>query len=267
MWDERARVHARGNPMYPVHRVRNGGSGWGMPLPDDLGTLRGKTVLHLQCHIGMDSLDWAARGAKVTGVDFSTAAIAQARRLSRASGIPATFVESDVYRIPRLGLGRFDRVISSYGTICWLPDLAGWARIIARALKPGGFFYLADIHPVWFCLEWDGPRETPRLAHSYFASGALRFIAAAGTYANPSASTRRRVNYSWQHHPGEIVGALRAAGLTLAYLHEWPYAYWNYLYYTRRRWMARDRKGFWHLRGLKATLPLMFSIKATRTGR
>ena len=262
-WDEKAVIHARGNKQYPVQCLLAGKSGWSAPIPDDLGPVRGKSVLHLQCHIGMDTLGWAKRGARVTGVDFSPRAIREARRLSEASGIPARFVVSDVYALRKVIKERFDIVVSTYGVTCWLPDLGKWAAVIARSLKPGGFFYLAEIHPFYNTLEFDGPRRSPRLANSYFAHGAVRYVFQRGTYAAPRARRRYRVEYGWQHSLQETVDALLRAGLSLEYLHEFPYAYTDFMLWTGRRLMRRDRRGFWHFK-FGDRYPLMFSLGMRR---
>jgi SAM-dependent methyltransferase len=262
-WDEKAEIHACGNAQYPVRRMLAGKSGWSAPIPDDLGSIRGKTMLHLQCHIGLDTFRWAKQGARITGVDFSPRAIQEARRLSEASGIPARFVLSDVYALRNVVKERFDIVVSTYGVTCWLPDLGKWAAVIAQSLKTGGFFYLAEIHPFYNTLEFDGPRKAPRLANSYFACGAVRCVFRRGTYAVPSARRRPRVEYGWQHSLHETVDALLRAGLTLEYLHEFPYAYANFMLWTRRRLMRRDRRGFWHFTS-GDRYPLLFSLKARR---
>lgn len=267
LWDERARIHGRGSDWYPVRKLISGTGGWAKPIPDDLGSINGRSMLHLQCHIGLDSLHWAAKGARVTGADFSPVAITEARRLSRESGIKADFVEADLHRLPKVLTGRFDIVVTTYGAICWLPDLRRWARIIANYLKPNGFFYMAEIHPIMFALNWDGPGETPRFADSYFPAGAVRLVAGRGTYADRHAPTKHRVHFGWQHHLGEVVESLREAGLAIEYLREWPFAYCDMLYYTRRKAMRQDRKGWWHLTKDGGKLPMMFSLRATRARR
>lgn len=264
MWDERAVIHARGNARYRVDRLLSGKNGWADPVPDDLGPVRGKTMLHLQCHIGLDSLAWAKRGAVVTGVDYAPRAIEAARVLSQKSGIPARFIESDVYGLPRRLNAHFDMVITTYGVLCWLPDLTRWARVVARFLKPSGFLYLAEIHPFVNTLEFTGRSETPTLVGSYFHRGVFRYHWKGGTYAVPNARTRHNVHYGWQHSLADVVAALRRAGLAIEYLHEFPYAYCNLTWYTRRRTMRKGRGGFWHLSGWEDKLPLMFSLKARR---
>jgi len=256
-------VHALGNARYPVQRLLAGKGNWAMPVPDNLGPLRNRTLLHLQCHIGLDSMRWARQGARVTGVDFSPTAIAEARKLSTASRIPAEFIESDIYALPRILRRHFDVVVSTYGVTCWLPDLRRWGRIIAGLLKPGGFFYLAEIHPFFNTLEFDGPGGRPRLANSYFFRGAERYVIRRGTYAAPKARTGHKVEYGWQHSIDETVSALRNAGLVLDFLHEFPYAYCELTSWTHRRLMRKGRRGFWHFRS-GDRIPLMFSLKARK---
>lgn len=266
-WDEMAAIHASGHSTYPVGRIRRRlKTGWGVLPPDDLGPVRGKSLLHLQCHIGTDSLMWARRGAKVTGADLSPRSILEARALSRASGISARFIESNVYDLPRVLGGRFDIVLTYYGVLCWLHDLRPWARVVARFLKPGGFFYVADGHPFAQTLEFDGPKGAARLAYPYFNQGAERFGAEGetGTYAAAGAARQRPVNYQWQHSLADVVGALRGAGLTIDFLHEFPYAFYDIAYHTGRKHFRRDRRGHYHLKGWEGKLPLLFSIKARR---
>jgi SAM-dependent methyltransferase len=264
MWDANAAVHAQGSATYPVWRLRAGKPAGMVPPPDNLGPVRGKSLLHLQCHIGTDSLDWSARGAKVTAVDFSPRALKEARALSLASGIPARFVESNVYDLPRTLKGKFDIVLTYHGILCWLPDLTRWARVVAHFLKPNGIFYIADGHPLMQSLDYLGAKGNPRLARSYFPGKVTRYRTGGGTYANPKATTPRGTGYEWQHSLGEIVGALQGAGLRIEYLHEYPFLFFDLGAWTRHRFMRQDRKGFWHLK-TGDRIPLMFSIKARHT--
>ena len=191
--------------------------------------MAGKRLLHLQCHFGLDTLSWARLGATVTGVDFSGRAIALARRLAAECGLPATFVESDLYELPgyaqldRRWLGqRFDVVYTSWGVLCWLPDLARWARLIADYLAPGGIFYIAEFHPFLFALADDSeePRRGPRRLLSQGRAPAPGQTTARAATPTPAPTSRRRVEYEWDHPLGEIVTALIEAGLTIEYLHE-----------------------------------------------
>jgi len=220
-------------------------------------------MLHLQCHFGLDSLQWAARGADVTGADFSPRAIAEARKLSRRAGIPATFVESEISNLPRALKGRFDIVLTYYGTICWLPDLRRWGKVIAHFLKPGGFFYIADTHSFLHSIEFDGPKGAARLAYPYFPGGPERWVGT-GTYDSPKAKTGVRVTYEWRHSLAEVLDSLRGAGLTIEYLHEFPYTFYDVGFYTKYKLFREDRRGFWRLKEWGSKLPLMFSVKAVK---
>lgn len=160
-WDEATRLHLRGD-LYGVQEFKAGGCRLHRVEVEEVGDVRGKRLLHLQCHFGLDTLSWARHGAVVTGVDFSTESIAGARRLAGETGIQAEFVCSDLYELPETlpSFHSFDIVYTSYGVLCWLPDLASWAGVIARYLKPGGFFYIAEAHPSarMFPLDEDLPR-------------------------------------------------------------------------------------------------------------
>src|SRR5262245_11344938 len=147
-WDERATIHARDQGGgYMLARFRAGEDALHEIEAAELGDVSGKRILHLQCHIGRDTLCLAPRGATVTGLDFSPAALAVARQLASETGLTATFVEGTVDDAPRLAPGPFDMVFTTWGTICWLPDMRSWARVVASVLAPGGELYFADCHP------------------------------------------------------------------------------------------------------------------------
>ena len=263
-WDECAALHARGCEYYPVEAFKAGREGLRPNTPDDLRDVRGQRLLHLQCHFGMDSLMWVRQGAVVTGVDFSPVAIAEARQLTAATGLDATFVEADVCRLPDELSGRFDIVLAYCGVICWLADLAGWARGIARCLRPGGFFYLADGHPMSLAMEVQPGESTPRLHYSYFNDGQPIRSDDPGTYALPQAKTEHNVTYQWQHSLADVVGALVAAGLRLEFLHEFPFALYEAYVQPGRPLMRRDEHGWWHLVEGDGLVPLSFSLKAVK---
>src|SRR5205823_6481205 len=146
-WDELVSIHVK-SAFYTVDSVRQGRTSLHPLEIEELGDVRGKRLLHLQCHFGLDTLSWARLGAAVTGADFSDEAIRTARELASELQIPATFVLSNLYDLPGALDGQFDVVYTSHGVLGWLPDIAGWARVAAHFVKPGGFFYVAEIHPV-----------------------------------------------------------------------------------------------------------------------
>ena len=144
--DEATPIHVR-SAFYDVAAFKAGKTSLQRIEIEELGDVKGKTLLHLMCHFGLDTLSWARAGALVTGVDFSSEALVQARGLAEELNIPAHFVETNIYELPSVLEERFDIVFTSYGVLCWLPDLAEWARIIARSLRQGGTFHMLEDHP------------------------------------------------------------------------------------------------------------------------
>jgi SAM-dependent methyltransferase len=269
-WDDATDAHARGN-IYGIEDFRRGMCRLHRVELEEVGEdLSGKSLLHLQCHFGLDTLSWARRGAKVTGVDFSPKAIDLARSLAASSKIPATFVCANLYdvRDALSGAGMFDVVFTSHGTICWLPELKTWAEIISHYLKPGGVFYIADQHPAGriFPTEADvieQPGIDPaRPLFPYFgAPEGMRWQASAD-YADPTITTGP--SHDWQHTLADIVGALIGAGLILEFLHEFPFCAWRAMPAMVQVERFSDSHGYWGMPVGTPSLPLMFSIRARK---
>ncbi|MEO6875747.1 MAG: class I SAM-dependent methyltransferase [Opitutaceae bacterium] len=263
LWDELTAIHARNN-VYGIDDFKAGGCRRHRVEREELGEVEGKTLLHLQCHFGLDTLSWARRGAAVTGVDFSPKAIELARSLAAETGLAARFIESDVYALESQLTEQFDIVFMSYGAIHWLHDLTAWSRIVARCLKPGGIFYLIDSHPLAtvFPLDTDitdGSRElSPRFPYFHNPAGTL--WSGGVDYADESAKTPPEVN--WQHSLGDLVNALIGAGLCIEYLHEFPYCAWKVVAFTERVETFSDSHAYYALPARFPQLPLMFSIRA-----
>ena len=252
LWNGWTAIHTR-SAFYDVDAFRRGRSTLNAMELDELGPVAGKSMLHLQCHFGMDTLSWARLGARVTGVDLSDAAIAQARALAEETGIAAEFVAANVYDVPR-AIGReFDIVFTSYGVLAWLPDLPRWGEIIARALRPGGTFYIVEFHPFAGVLGDDGAT----LAHPYFHSAEPLRVQASGSYADPAAPFIHP-SYEWTHSLADVVNALIAAGLTIEHLHEFLYSPYNCFPFVEER-----EPGTWVVKGGRM-LPLVFSVRATK---
>jgi len=256
-WDELATLH----PSSPLYRVAEFKAGTNRLYPLDhaeVGDVTGKTLLHLQCHFGLDTLSWARLGAQVTGFDFSETAIATARSLAEELAIPARFVLSTYDRLTIDLEGQFDIVYMSRGVLCWLPDLAPLMAVVAHFLKPGGFFYLADSHPVQYTLD-DTPGATePRFLYSYFHRDEPDHFEVTNSYADPNARTEHTSEYVWNHSLGEIVASVLSSGLQLEFLHEFPYACFPLVPY-----MVEDAQGYWRLTApLDSKVPLMFSLRA-----
>lgn len=256
LWDHWAEFHV-GSEYYDVEGFKAGRSTLKPIEVAEVGDVTGKSLLHLQCHFGLDTLSWARRGATVTGVDFSATAITIACSLAEELKLPARFVQSGVYEAPDALQEQFDIVYTSYGVLYWLPDLTRWAEVVARFLKPGGAFHIVEFHPFSQLFENEGV-ETLQLAYPYFhGTEPLRFETE-GSYA-VSTAEYHGVEHGWDHPLSEIINALLAAGLRLEFLHEFPYTFEQ-----RFPFMERDEHGYWRLPGDDANMiPLLFSLKAT----
>ncbi|HKS69748.1 MAG TPA: class I SAM-dependent methyltransferase [Ktedonobacterales bacterium] len=258
VWDAWTVAHTASDHHADVAAVRAGGLSLRGIERAELGDVAGKRVLHLQCNMGADTLSLARLGAAVTGVDISNAAITHARQLADETGLPARFVRSDVYALPDALDERFDIVFTSYGALCWLGDLDRWASIVARSVKPGGIAYLVEMHPFSNMLaaaELDPPGATFRIAAPYFTPAAPLAEDVGATTRDPAHATV----YAWSHGLGEILSALLGAGLRLDYVHEFPYTF-----YRRFPELVQRDDGYWHWPDATNTLPLLFSVRATR---
>jgi SAM-dependent methyltransferase len=253
-WELRTKVHV-GSGYYDVESFKKGG-GMLDPLErEELGDVGGRSLLHLQCHFGLDTLGWARLGARAIGVDFSEASIAIARSLAAELGLDARFVCANVYDLPDVLTGEFDVVLASGGVLHWLPDLDAWAMVVARFLRPGGTFHLIDLHPlVWQCEGVDG-----RLAvtGSLFRGGPVE-MEIARTYAD-ELPVPPHPEYYWFWTLGEVVTSLSRAGLRVVRLREVPT-----LPFALPRFpgmVCRDDDQ-WRLPG--DPIPLRFACSATR---
>ncbi len=245
--------------------LRNGGD----TLFDEefqlLGDLQGRTLLHLQCNAGQDTLCLARRGAVVTGVDFSSEAIGFARGLSRDTQLPAQFVEADALDWLEETSQRFDVAFSSYGAVGWLPDLTRWARGLARVLNPGGRFVYVEFHP----LVWSVGKTLRLDGDDYFA--ATPFVEPVGDYVmasgaalgalTPAPSVENTIPAtSWQYGLGQVVTALAQAGLVLETLVEWPYSNGCKVHAS----LVPDGPRRWKWPEGCARVPLMFGVVVRR---
>jgi SAM-dependent methyltransferase len=231
------------------------------PLDDEvragLGELAGKRVLHLQCHFGMDTLRIAREAAHATGADFSPKAIAYARDLAARTGIAATFVESDIYDLTNQLTGEFDIVFTSYGVLSWLPDLARWAQTIAWFLRPGGRFVIVEAHPLMWIFDPAGAEL--RVSDSYFPSPEpLVVLPTVGNYADPDAPVTK-AEHVFAHSLEEIFRSLRDAGLHIDEFREHAHVTWQAFTF-----LVEQRPERWVMPPGKPTIPLMFSLTATR---
>jgi SAM-dependent methyltransferase len=257
-WDEVTPIHIA-SKFYDVDSFRSGKSSL-LPIElAEVGDVSGKTMLHLQCHFGMDTLSWARKGASVTGVDFSPVAVGAARRLANEIGIDARFIESNIYSVPEVLDEQFDIVFTSYGALTWLPDIEEWTRVAARYVARGGFLYVLDGHPFVESF-WGSPSARDvRITHNYLGSDAHPQDGDDRDYADPDARVVNRLTYEFPHPMGSIVTGLVDAGLTIEFLHEFPCAAWEAL-----PGLVQGHEGYWWMPGDAPQIPLMFSLRAKR---
>lgn len=220
-WEELVPVHLR-SAFYDVDGFRAGRCTVGPLELEALGPLAGRSLLHLQCHFGLDTLSLARLGANATGVDYSAPAIDAARRIRDETGIAAEFVCADVYALDRSIDARFDLIYASHGVLIWLPQLAGWARQVAARLAPGGRLYLIDEHPLALTLA--AGEHGLRFAHPYFPGAAPMVQRVVGSYADRRAEVTHDRVHIWIHPVSELVNALVDAGLEIVALREYPWA-------------------------------------------
>ena len=262
-WDERAPAHAasadynlaafREDPTHLSDVVR-----FDLPLLGDVSGLRG---VHLQCHIGTDTLSLARLGATMTGVDFSPRSLEQARRLAATAGPSVEYVEADVYSAPdALGGATFDLVYTGTGALCWLPDIRRWARTVAALLRPGGRLFMREGHPVVWALDYDRTDGLLVLEFPYFELREASVWNEGGTYVETDAVFTHTITHEWNHGLGEIFTALTDAGMAVTGLVEHRSVPWTPL--PGR--MTRVDGGEWVLTDRPERLPLSYTLQAVR---
>jgi len=253
-WDERVPLHAS-SAFYDNETFVAGRSSLRSFEVHEVGDVAGRTLLHLQCHFGQDTLSWARLGATVTGLDFSAPAIAEARRLADEIGVSAEFVVANVYdAVDALGGRTFDVVYTGLGALVWLPDIVRWAQVCAQLVRPGGRFYLAEFHPITETLD----DERLEVVEPYFRPEGHRWETP-GSYVDAEAATEHNATWEWTHPLGEVVTALVDAGLRLRFLHEHPITLWQ-----RFPFLERRGDGTYHLPAGMPSLPLMYSLVADK---
>jgi SAM-dependent methyltransferase len=256
-WDERVPIHVDGR-FYDLDSFVAGRETLEAFELAEVGDVRGKSLLHLQSHIGTETLGWARHGAVVTGLDFSEPATEAATALAERIGVTGSrWVTSNVYDAAEaLGGEQFDVVYTGKGALCWLPDIERWAQVAASMVKPGGFLYVAEFHPFGNTLDDEDGRT---VAYDYF-DRSPQVWDEPGTYADFEARTRENVSVEFNHGIGEIVSALIGAGLRLEFLHEYEMTL-----FSRFRALER-RDGAYRLPEGRPRVPLMFSLRAAKPG-
>ncbi|WP_420451009.1 class I SAM-dependent methyltransferase [Ilumatobacter sp.] len=263
-WDERAALHARPTTGYRLDRYRDDRTLLSAVIDFDrgyLGDLHGVRVLHLQCHIGTDTLSLARLGARVTGLDQSPVSLAAARELFASTGTAADFVLSTVDdAVEALEGATFDLVYTSVGALNWLPDIARWGRVVGDLVRPGGRLYVRETHPMAFALD-DARDDTElRIRHPYFETTHPLTFDSAETYVDTGGETiSESVTHEWNHGIGEVFGALVSVGLRVDVLDEHRFLDWRLLDHQ----IERDET--FHLPDDQVDLvPMQYSMLATR---
>lgn len=262
-WNERATLHAaRDGSGYGVLRYVEDPTALSDVVRFDqplLGDLSGVRAVHLQCHIGTDTLSLARLGARVTGLDFSENAVAEARRLVAETGDAVEFVQSDVaHALDVLPAGEFDLVYTGIGALCWLPSITEWAGVVADLLAPGGTLHIREGHPILWSMNETLPGLT--LAFPYFEQPAPLEWDDDSTYVEVSAPLQSTRTYEWSRGLGEIVTALLDRGLRLDALIEHDSAAWEAL--PGR--MTQRPDGEWALTEQPSVMPLSYTIRASK---
>jgi SAM-dependent methyltransferase len=255
-WDERVPVHVA-SEFYDVPGFVEGATSLDEFEIDEIGaTVGGRTLVHLQCHFGLDTLSWARLGASVTGLDFSAPAIAAAKELAGVVGVGARFVEGNVYDAPALLGEQYDVVYTGKGAINWLPDIEAWAHVLGDVCKPGGVVYVSEFHP----FSWVFADESLEVEYGYFHNTEPLRFDEQGTYTDPDAVLVHTRTLEWFHPIGDIVSALAEAGFRLEFLHEFAHTHFQRWPFLKRIGPARR----YELPDGMPPLPLMFSLLATK---
>jgi ubiquinone/menaquinone biosynthesis C-methylase UbiE len=254
-WDELVDIHAKSDE-YDLEGFLAGKNSLHDVELEALGPVEGKSLLHLQCHFGLDTLSWARLGAKATGVDFSESAIELARQIADRMGVEAEFICSNVYDLPDVHEGEYDIVYTSYGVLCWLQDIREWGRIVTRYLKPGGVFLLVESHPFMWML--DDESEGLELRYSYWHSDEPLSWETDGSYADEDAEVNNKKSYEWQHTVSDVLNSLIDAGLIIREIGEHPHLAWRYVQKAEK-----GDDGLWRISG--DPLPQLWSVKAVKT--
>ena len=263
-WDERVPAHVASPDYHVADFVQDRAFlsrvvRFDLPLLGDISGLRG---VHLQCHIGTDTISLARLGASMTGLDFSPPAVEQARQLAARTGADAAFVQSDVYdAVDVLGAGGFDLVFTGIGALCWLPSIRRWAGVVAALLRPGGRLFIREGHPMLWALDETRDDGLLVVDVTYFERTEHDVWEEGGTYVQTDATFAHNTSLTWNHGLGEIVTALLEAGMTITGLTEHDSVPWEAL----PGQMERLGNGEWRLADRPWRLPHSYTLQAVKT--
>ncbi|OGH37868.1 MAG: hypothetical protein A2905_02100 [Candidatus Levybacteria bacterium RIFCSPLOWO2_01_FULL_36_10] len=251
-WNDVTSIHLH-SKLYDLPGFKKGKSSLVPIEQEEVGEVSGKSLLHLMCHFGMDTLSWARLGAIATGVDLSDDSIKIAKKLSKEINVPAKFICSDIYKLPDVLDKKFDIIFTSYGVLCWLSNIKKWAKIINQYLKVGGMFYIVELHPFTNVLSFDF-----KIHYKYFKKGP-DIDDSSGTYADWGADIKGST-YLWSYAISDVINALIYEGLKIEYVHEFPFTTYDQF----PGLMEQNEKGQYVLKNKKIQIPLLFSLKATK---
>ncbi|MDQ3021489.1 MAG: class I SAM-dependent methyltransferase [Bacteroidota bacterium] len=254
-WNERVLIHKESG-FYELENFRKGKNKLHSLEREELGDIKGKSILHLQCHFGMDTLSLEMLGADVTGVDFSEEGIKTAVELRDELGMNAEFILSDIYSLPSKLDKKFDIVFTSYGVLTWLPDLVEWGKVVSHFLKSDGFFYIAEIHPTSMLFHNSTDLNKLEVNFPYFNKPEPLELEEEGTYAERDAKTINNKTYEWIYSLSNIFMALIDAGLKIEFFHEFAFTVWEQF-----PWMKKCEDGYYRM---EKEIPLLFSLKAAK---
>ncbi|MCF8359211.1 MAG: class I SAM-dependent methyltransferase [Prolixibacteraceae bacterium] len=250
LWNAKTDIHFN-SEFYNVDYFLKGKSSLNPIELELLGDVGGKSILHLQCHFGLDTLSLAREGARVTGVDLSDRSIEKANELAKEAKLKARFIRSNIYKLPEVMDEKFDIVFTSYGVIGWLPDMERWAQTIARFLKPGGRFVMVEFHPVVWMFSYD----FKTIEFSYSSNEPI-IEELEGTYTNRDAEIKQK-SVSWNHGLSKVINALINSGLTIEQFNEHDFSPYNCFQNT-----VETEKGKFQIKGLEGKIPMLYSVKA-----
>lgn len=245
-WDRRAEAHAKSR-FYNVPGFLKGDTSLKEIELKEMPEVNGQKLLHLQCHLGLDSLSWARKGAKVTGVDFSPVAIEEANRIKNEAKLDAEFVCQDIYEFDRSSSETYDIVFTSYGVLDWLPDLPAWANLIAKHLKPGGHFYIAEFHPIFDLIS----------GYSYFHQEVADVEEDGGYVSEQNVTVEKMM--TWSHSISDVLNTLIEAGIEIAHFNEFPFSPFKFY-----EGLEEKEQGRFYVKDKKHDVPLVYSILGTK---
>lgn len=251
-WNTKTDIHIKSD-FYNQEAFLNGKNSLNSIELELLGDIKGKSILHLQCHFGQDTISFSRLGAKATGVDLSDNAIDKAKDIARDLGTDTQFICSDIYDLPNHLNEKFDIVFTSYGTIGWLPDLDKWANVISSFLKSGGKFVMADFHPV----VWMFDDNFEKIEYNYFKDKPI-IETVDGTYAEKHAEIITKT-ISWNHSTSELLNSLLKNNLELNSFNEYDYSPYNCF-----SAMKEFETGKFRIKHLENKIPMVYSILATK---